>query len=215
MTTLAILGAGGHGSVLADAAICAGWSDIVFFDELFPALKTIGPWQVLGSGDAFILRAAEFSGVAVAVGVNSVRLKWVQALLSREWGSVAPKLIAHPSSTISRHATVGMGSSILAGAVVNAFARLGSACIINSGATVDHECDLADGVHVSPGANLAGGVRVGQCTWIGIGASVRQGISIGQNVIVGAGAVVVDDVESGLTVVGVPARPLVPNRQYD
>jgi sugar O-acyltransferase (sialic acid O-acetyltransferase NeuD family) len=207
LTTLAILGAGGHGKVVADAALCAGWSDVVFFDESYPTTSKTGPWAILGTTDDFMLRIRDFSAVAVAMGQNSARLSWIQ-LLKR--ASIPAVSIAHPSSTVSRHATVGAGSVILAGAVVNPFARLGLGCIINSGATVDHDCHLEDCVHISPGAHLAGGVHVGQCTWIGIGAAVRQGIVIGRNVIVGAGAAVVGDVENGLTVVGVPARPLMP-----
>ena len=208
MKTLAILGAGGHGKVVADTAICAGWSDVVFFDEAYPTSNSIGPWAILGSSDTFINRAGEFAGVAIAIGENSTRLRWIQALQRRSV-PVSPTSLAHPSSVVSRHATIGAGSIILAGAIVNPFARLGVGCIVNSGATVDHDCDLADGVHISPGANLAGGVRIGKCTWIGIGAAIREGITIGHNAIVGAGAAVINDVESGLTVVGVPAKQLV------
>jgi sugar O-acyltransferase (sialic acid O-acetyltransferase NeuD family) len=210
LKTLAILGAGGHGKVVADAAICAGWQDVVFFDEAYPASNSIGPWAILGSSDAFMNRAGEFAGLAVAIGENSTRLRWIHALLRRSI-PISPISLTHPSSVVSPYATIGAGSVILAGAIVNAFARMGAGCIINSGATVDHDCDLADGVHISPGANLAGGVRVGECTWIGIGAAIREGIAIGQNVIVGAGAAVIAEVGNGLTVVGVPAKPLVPS----
>lgn len=211
MRTLAILGAGGHGKVVADAAICAGWPDVVFFDEAYPGSKSIGPWPILGSSDEFVKRAQEFAGVTVAIGDNRTRLRWIEALQRRS-APISPASVAHPSSSVSPHATTGPGTVILAGAIVNAFARLGVGCIINSGATVDHDCDLADGVHISPGSNLAGGVRVGKCAWIGIGASIREGIAIGQNVIVGAGAAVTADVPNGLTVVGVPAKPLVSRR---
>jgi sugar O-acyltransferase (sialic acid O-acetyltransferase NeuD family) len=208
LKTLAIFGAGGHGKVVADAAICAGWLSVVFFDEAYPASKAIGPWAILGSSDSFMNRAGEFAGVMVAIGENRTRLRWIHALQRRSM-PISPISLTHPSSVVSPHATIGAGSVILAGAIVNAFARVGEGCIINSGATVDHDCDLADGVHISPGANLAGGVRVGECTWIGIGAAIREGIAIGQNVTVGAGAAVIAAVESGQTVVGVPAKPLM------
>jgi sugar O-acyltransferase (sialic acid O-acetyltransferase NeuD family) len=211
LRTLAILGAGGHGKVVADAAICAGWQEVVFFDEAYPGSKSIGPWAILGSSNAFMNRAGEFAGATVAIGENRTRQRWIEALQQRSV-PISATSVAHPSSIVSQHATTGPGSVILAGAIVNAFARLGTGCIINSGATVDHDCDLADGVHISPGANLAGGVRVGKCTWIGIGAAIREGLTIGQNVIVGAGAAVTTDVQNGLTVVGVPAKPIVSRR---
>jgi acetyltransferase-like isoleucine patch superfamily enzyme len=67
---------------------------------------------------------------------------------------------------------------------------------------------LADGVHICPGAHLAGEVQIGASSWIGIGSSVCQGIRIGSRVTVGAGAVVTEDVLDGVTVLGVPARPI-------
>lgn len=208
MKTLAILGAGGHGKVVADAAICAGWSEIAFFDDSYASTCRVGPWNVVGTNAEFRLRAGDFEGVTVAIGDSRTRLAWIDESLIKSSNLVS---IVHPFSYVSRHAQIGAGSMILAGAVVNPFARLGRGCIVNSGATVDHDCELADAVHVSPGAHLAGSVRVGTCSWIGIGASVRQGIAIGAHVIVGAGAAVVHDVMDGQTVVGVPAR----NRRAD
>jgi serine acetyltransferase len=90
---------------------------------------------------------------------------------------------------------------------------LATGCIVNTGATIDHDCQLAEGVHVCPGTHLSGGVVVGARSWIGVGASVRQCIRIGADVTVGAGAAVVRDVADRLTVVGVPARPIVQGRR--
>jgi maltose O-acetyltransferase len=51
-------------------------------------------------------------------------------------------------------------------------------------------------------------VKIGQNVWVGSGAVIFPGISIGDGAIIGAGAVVTRDVDSGATVVGVPARPV-------
>lgn len=91
---------------------------------------------------------------------------------------------------------------------MNAGACIGRGAILNTGCSVDHDCILGMTVHVSPGARLAGGVIIGEGSWIGIGASVKQLVRIGSRVIVGAGAVVLADVPDGITVVGVPARPI-------
>jgi sugar O-acyltransferase (sialic acid O-acetyltransferase NeuD family) len=202
---LAILGASGHGRVVADAAAVAGWNEIVFYDDAWPECASNGPWSVAGTFEAVLKSRPSFDGAVVAIGNNRSRLSVQRELQASKFGLVT---ITHPRATVSERACVGLGSVILAGSVINAFATLGTGCIVNTGASVDHDCVLGDGVHLSPGARLGGTVSVGEATWIGIGAVVKEGISIGSNVIVGAGAAVIDDVPDGLTVVGVPARPL-------
>ena len=205
MRRLAIIGASGHGKVVADAAERAGWDAITFFDDGIAAGTPVGARAVEGTTADLIARGREFTGAVVAVGVNAVRLA-VQARLVSARLPIAT--IVHPGAIVSASASIGAGSVVFAGAVVNAEARLGAACIVNTAASVDHECRLADGVHVCPGAHLGGDVEVGEGTQIGIGAVVRQCVRIGAGVTVGAGAAVVGDVADGLTVVGVPARPL-------
>jgi sugar O-acyltransferase (sialic acid O-acetyltransferase NeuD family) len=205
MKRLAILGASGHGKVVADTAETVGWSEIFFFDDAWPSCVANGIWPVIGTGKQLLERAKEFDGVVVAIGNNAIRLQKALALIQQ--GAKMATLI-HPSAYVSRHAAVGAGSVIFAGAVVNAGASIGAGCILNTGSSVDHDCSLDDSVHISPGARLAGGVRVGQCSWVGIGACVKQMVEIGADVMVGAGAAVVTNVVDGATVVGVPARAL-------
>ena len=204
MKRLAILGASGHGKVVADTAIAAGWSEIKFFDDAWPTLKHIGPWSVVGTTKELLQDSENVDGAIVAIGDNKTRLAKMRQI-SRGVPLVS---IVHPAAVVSPYASIGIGSAVFAGAIVNAFARLGIGCIVNTGATIDHDCNLGDGVHVSPGANLGGQVVVGVATWIGIGASVRHCVSLGDHVVVGAGAAVVSDILSGQRVVGVPARLL-------
>lgn len=211
MTKLAILGASGHGKVVADAAECAGWNDIAFFDDAWPNVKAVPgmPWSVLGDSSALFLNLADYQGVVVAIGNNQVRHDLLQRLLAEKAPIVS---IVHPQAVISRYAEIAAGTVVFAGAVVNAGASVGFGAILNTGCSVDHDCLLDPAVHVSPGARLSGGVRVGACSWVGVGACVRQQIVIGRNVIVGAGAVVVTNVLDNVTVVGNPARPMSVNK---
>jgi len=204
MESLAILGAGGHGRVVADCAKMAGWAAITAFDD-HPSAVVDSPWPAKGTGSDLLARLSEFDGVVVGIGDNITRLDRQRRLI----GLGAPVVsLVHPGATVSSYVSLGAGTVVFAGAIVNIGTRLGQAVIVNTGATVDHDNILADGVHVSPGAHLAGGVHVGEASWVGIGAAVREGIRIGGRVRVGAGAVVVKDVDDGLTVVGNPARLL-------
>lgn len=205
MTRLAILGASGHGKVVADTAELCGWGCIEFFDDAWPGRHQNGAWDVVGDSAALLARAQEYDGVVVAIGNNSVRQDKLDQL--RGVGATLVSLV-HPDATLSRYAVIGEGSVVFAGAVVNADAKIADGAILNTGCSIDHDCLLGSCIHVSPGARLAGGVTVKDLSWIGIGASVRQLVQIGARVTVGAGAAVVADVPDSVTVAGVPARIL-------
>lgn len=202
---LAILGASGHGKVVADIAIQAGWQEIVFYDDAWPDKASLEYWRVEGSMAMLLCDLSSFDGVAVAIGHNVIRETKLEALI--EHGARLVTLI-HPRATVSPMARLGVGCVVVAGAIVNAFADLGMGTIVNTGATVGHDCRLDACVHVAPGANVAGDVKVGRGSWIGVGAAVRQGLVIGERVMVGAGAAVVSNLDDDLVVAGVPARPL-------
>jgi len=200
---LAILGASGHGKVVADIAELTGWDEIVFFDDAWPELKNNSVWSVVGNTDNLLSVFHEFSGVFVAIGNNKTRLSKLKLL--RELDIPLPSMI-HPGAVVSRYAKISDSCVICAGVVVNTDSNIGFGSILNTACSIDHDCVLDESVHVSPGARLAGGTHVGQCAWIGIGAVVRQLITIGAYSVVGAGAVVVKNVPENTTVVGVPAQ---------
>ncbi|MCO5101254.1 MAG: acetyltransferase [Burkholderiaceae bacterium] len=200
-STLAILGAGGHGRVVADCAReMRRWTCIVHYDDD----RSSDPGVRGNLESAFAVESPDVDFI-VALGNGELRLRWLGRLQAAGKSIAA---IVHPSAVVSAGAFVGTGTVVVAGAVVNVGAVLGGGCIVNTLAGVDHDCRLADGVHVSPGAHLAGEVTVGERSWIGIGSAVRHRVRIGRDVVVGAGAVVVRDVPDGCTVVGVPARPV-------
>ena len=203
MSALLVIGAGGHGRVVADAAMTMGvWSTISFVDDRTNTANLLGLELVGRTSDLERLTRTHHAAV-VALGDVRARLQRLEACA--QFGYDLPAIV-HRSAVVSRFASIGAGSVVCAQAVVNPGAALGRACIVNTGATVDHDCTLEDGVHVCPGAHVAGDVRVGARTWIGIGSCVRQGVRIGADVMVGAGAAVVCDIVDNLTVVGVPAR---------
>ncbi|MBX3354354.1 MAG: acetyltransferase [Phycisphaeraceae bacterium] len=201
---LRILGAGGHGKVVAECAHASGWREIHFFDDGRARGDVIAGWTVHGTLAEAFAKDAQAAAI-VALGDNAQRLEWLDRLAQA--GVALPTIVA-PSAVVSPRASLGAGSVVVATAVIAVDARIGRGAIINTTASIDHDCVLGDGVHISPGARLGGGVSVGDRSWIGIGASVRHGIRIGADVMVGAGAAVVNDLPDGARVGGVPARPL-------
>lgn len=199
MKSLAILGASGHGKVVAEIAELTGWDEVMFFDDAFPSVKSVGIWPVKGTTEDMVTDAVAI----VAIGNNKIRLEKSKYLLSK--GFKLGTLI-HPCSIVSKHAEIGVGTVVMAGAVINPFTSIGFGSIINTSCSIDHDCVFAEGIHVSPGVNVAGGVSVGEMSWLGIGSIVKQGVKIGASVIVAAGAVVVDDIPDNSLVKGVPAK---------
>lgn len=200
---LAILGASGHGKVVADAAGLSGWREVVFFDDAWPDIQQNGPWSVVGDTTALIADFASFDGVVVAIGNNRIRQTKQLELLYVGAHIVS---VVHPSAIISPYAEVGIGTVVFANAVVNACARVGEGCILNTGAVVEHDCEVGNFVHISPNAVLAGGVALGSLVWVGACSSVRQLIKIDESAVVGMGAVVTRDVPPDVTVAGNPAK---------
>ncbi|MGM0767031.1 MAG: acetyltransferase [Pseudomonadota bacterium] len=202
---LAVLGASGHGKVVADAAEDAGWETVVVFDDAWPDLHGNGPWKVEGDSAELFARVSEFDGVVVAIGDNGIRRQKQEQLVA--FGAKLATIV-HPAAHVSRYASIEVGSVVFAHAVVNACVSVGEGSIINTGAIIEHDCLLAEFVHISPNAVLAGGVQVGAGSWIGASASVRQSIVVGKLSVVGMGAVVTRNVPDQTTVIGSPARAL-------
>lgn len=200
---LAILGASGHGKVLADIAELTGWEKIVFFDDAWPQKINNGSWTIIGNTQALLNSVNNYRGVIVAIGNNKIRQRKLQQL-----NSVGANLITliHPSATVSRYTQIGPGSVVVAGAVLNPDCIIGAGAIINTCSSVGHDCTLGIAVHICPGARLAGGTDVGDRAWVGVGSSVRQLIKIGADSIIGAGSAVVKDVRANSIVMGVPAK---------
>ena len=203
---LLILGAGGHGKVVADVAQAAGRRVVGFVDN-DPALagQSVGGIRILGTMAKLERVAAELgvTDVALAFGDNRVRLEHAR---EAKLAGMTLATLVHPAASVADSATLGDGTIVCRGAAICVEAELGEACLINTNAVVDHECRLGAGVHVAPAAALAGRVSVGEGAMIGIGASVVQCREIGAWSTVGAGAVVVRDIPPTSTAVGVPAR---------
>lgn len=102
----------------------------------------------------------------------------------------------------------GEGIQVMPGAIVHKFTSIGKQCILNTNSTVEHECNLGDGVHIMSGASIAGRVKIGDFSTVGTNATILPDLKIGSNVFVGAGAVVTKNIEDGLVVAGVPAKPI-------
>lgn len=197
---LIIIGAGGHGKVIADNAIKNGYTDICFVDDTasgrcmgFPIIGNTAQLESLNDGH---------TDFVIGIGTNAIR-KMIAEKHDVNWVT-----LIHPSAQIAVNVSVGKGTVVMAGAVVNACAEIGRHCIINTGAIVEHDNVIGDFVHISPRASLGGTVHIGEETHIGIGASVINNIDICAACTIGASGVVVKNIADSGTYAGVPVRKL-------
>lgn len=195
LNRLLIIGASGHGKVIADIAVKCGYKDIVFLDDNENVNECAG-FPVVGKvADATNMEDDKI----VAIGNAEIREK-IQSKLSNL------VTLIHPNAVVSRRVEIGEGTVIMAGAVINSDVIIGKGCIINTGASVDHDCKIEDFVHVSVGAHVAGTASIGRNTWVGAGATVSNNVSICGHCMIGAGAVVINNLAKPGTYVGIPVR---------
>lgn len=210
-----MVGAGGHALVAIEVLLASGHpvagalshdgrahapldragTSVIGRDRELPALLSTGPGEVF-----------------VAIGDNRARRRFME--MARTAGARLVTAVS-PDAVVSPSAQIAAGALIMPGALVNAAARIEAGVIINTGAIVDHECVIGPYAHIAPGVALAGNVQVGEGALLGIGARVIPGRRIGAWAVVGAGAVVLLHVADGVTVVGVPARPIATGCQTD
>lgn len=197
MNKLIIIGASGHGKVVADIAKKNGYTNIVFLDN-DPNITTCAGYPVLGLDT----KVAELDGdLFIAVGNGEIRNR----LMMREAGRAFPVLI-HPNAVVAEEVRIAEGTVVMAGAVINPGVRIGRGCIVNTASSIDHDCKIGDFCHIAVGVHLCGTVEIDSNAWIGAGSTISNNVYICSNVTIGAGAVVIKDIEESGTYIGVPAK---------
>ena len=201
MKKLLIIGAGGHGRVVADIAGRTGhYGSVAFLDDMPP--KEGFAWPYMGKTDRAEHLLDQYE-LFVAIGSGAVRRQLMERLCAR---GAKFAVLAAPEAVISSDVKLGEGTVVMPGAVINTGAAIGRGVIVNTASSVDHDCRVEDFCHVAVGAHLCGTVCVGPQTWIGAGATVINNIIICGGCVIGAGAVVVKDITQAGTYLGVPAR---------
>jgi serine O-acetyltransferase len=89
--------------------------------------------------------------------------------------------------------------------------------IINASAVIGTNCNISQGVTIGVSGKSANrGVPViGNNVYIGANSVIAGKISVGDNVVIGANTFVNKDVESNVTVLGVPAKKISDNTSVD
>ncbi len=204
MKKIIIIGAGGHGQVVADALMLMNEAEpVAFLDDSEEV-----PTSILGipvKGKLKEYSTIERDGIVLALGNNNLRKRIFKELTAA--GETLFTVI-HPSAIISPSVKIGAGSMILAGAVINTGAEIKDNTIINTNSTIEHHNVIGPHSHVAPGATLGGEVVVGEESMVGIGATVLPRVTIGNMAMLGAGSTATCNIADGVTAAGTPAKRL-------
>ena len=197
MKKLSVIGTGGHAKVVIATARAAGYSVVAAYDdnEVRHGGVVLGV-PILGSAEL-----ASTAGLPTVIAIGANRARQMIAQLACDWLTVV-----HPAAVVHESVSIGRGSVVFAGTVVQPDSVLGNHVILNTGSSVDHDCRLGDWVHLGPGARLCGGVEIGRGTLVGVGASVIPSTRLGDWCTVGAGAAVARSFPDESLLLGVPAR---------
>ncbi len=201
---LVLYGAGGHCKVVIENLTSQGKINFVVLDDNPSQLQLLGV-NVNKPSEYDLLSIQQ---MVLCIGNNKIRKK-----VANQFPNIAFYLAIHQKTLISSHeVTIGQGTVVMAGAIINPSVKIGEHCIINTGAVVEHDCKIGDYVHICPNVSLAGGVEVGEGTQVGIGTSVIQLIKIGKWATIGAGTVIIEDVPDYAVVVGNPGKIIKYNK---
>jgi acetyltransferase EpsM len=194
---LLVVGAGGHAKVVVDAARAAGFAIAGIVGD------RDGRSTLLGVEVSENAHGIDAEGFIIAIGNNITRAK---VFAEYAEGPLPPLSVVHPSAIIADGVTIGEGTFVAAGVVVNVDARIGRDVILNTACAVDHDVVVGDHSLVGPTASLCGESRLGEGVTFGAGASIIPVKTVGDWTTVGAGAAVINDLPERTVCVGVPAR---------
>lgn len=194
-----IIGASGHGKVIADIIHQSGDKVMGFLDD-DPTKKEIHQIPVLGKIEDTQKYKDDYDFI-IGIGNNKIRKEIAESNPALNYYTAI-----HPTAVIGEGVRIGNGTAVMAGVVINADAEIKKHCIINTSAVIEHECVIGDYTHVSPQACLCGNVHVGEECHIGAGATVRNNLSICLKCAIGMGAVVVSNIEKEGIYIGNPAK---------
>ena len=187
---LAIIGAGGHGKVVGEIASINQYDVIDFFDDQVSEIKKF-PFKICGNIDHLKNNLKKYDFFFVAIGDNKKRYHQI-SWLRKELCNIIN--LIHPKSTVSKLSSLGVGSCVMANAVVNPDTFIKDGVILNTSSSIDHDCLIENYAHISPNCSLSGNVSIGKFTHLGTGTSVHPGINIGNNVKTGIGSKVYKDI---------------------
>jgi len=206
MTSILLIGGGGHCLTVLDSLVHSVYSQIGIIDTKEKIGQNILGIPIVGCDDDLERLNSCFEEAFISIGsIENCESRVSIAKRIKKIGYSITSII-HPSSAVSQSVKIAAGTFVGPLATINAQSEIREFCILNTGCVMEHQCCIDSFVHVAPGTVLCGNVTIGKGSHIGAGSVVMQGISIGKNVIIGIGSVVTRDIPDNVVAFGNPCQ---------
>jgi UDP-perosamine 4-acetyltransferase len=132
--------------------------------------------------------------IFVATGNSILRIKLLNLLQKNRIRTIN---VIHPTSEISKTATIGNNVFIGPKVVVSAKSYIDNGVFLSAMSNVEHHCLVGENTLFGPGVMLSGSVTIGKRSVIGSGVAIESNITIGDDVYISPGNGVSINVSSG------------------
>jgi len=206
---IAIFGYAGSALEIADICASLSYHDILLIANEQDYQKSVCGLKVVDESEVESLYNEGFQ-FAIGVADPVIREKIYTRYLHFDY----PNLI-HPSVIFGRYQLDKFGSVIgnivSAGSIFTNSIIVGNFGLYNLNSSIAHECIIEDFVSIMSKVTISGNVTISKGAFIGVSATILQGspnnkLVIGEGALIGACSLVTKSVDSGITVVGVPAK---------
>ncbi len=181
---LLVYGSSEFGVVVRDLVAACGHEFAGFVDDVHQDNEGV----VGGFEKIRITHDPKVFGIALAVGYKHLETRRRIFENVRGEGYLLPALI-HPAAYVCPPPHIGEGSLIMARAIVDCHARIGTACVIWPGANVSHDSTIGPNTFLSPNCTVCGFVTIGQGSFVGAGAVIADKRSVPESSFIKAGSV--------------------------
>jgi len=106
-----------------------------------------------------------------AVGYSDLAARRTVTARIQDAGYTMPVLV-HPRAYVSAASSVGPGSFVMAGALVDCRVALADNVVVWPGVCVSHDCSIGANTFLSPNCTVCGDCRVGSDCFVGAGAVI-------------------------------------------
>lgn len=164
------------------------------FDGYKPVLSTIADYQI-EKEDVFVCSIGEVkTKVKVSEGLKAKGAKFYT--------------LVHKAASIGKNTQIGEGTVIDEGVHIDPDVVIGTDCLLQAQAIIGHDSKIGNYCRIDTQCSLVGGTIVKDRATIYTHAMVSHNVTIAEDAIVGACSFVIKNVKPGVSVFGVPAKPI-------